>query len=222
MISILVPSRGRPENIRRLYESLETTTEGRWELLVRRDHDDPKWGEYETFPHLLYVTGERLLLSQLWNDLAVYALGDILMHGGDDITFATEGWDVQVREAMPDDGIAVVHGNDLSPNSHKISTHSFVSRKWVKTLGYICPPYFASDYNDLWLTEVADALHRRIYLPDVIIEHHHPAFGKGEWDQTHQERVERHEAENVDQIWVDTAAKRIEDAAKLEAVISQA
>lgn len=220
MISILVPSRGRPENIRRLHESLETTTEGRWELLVRRDHDDPKWGEYETFPHLLYVTGDRLLLSQLWNDLAVYALGDILCHGGDDITFNTPGWDRIVREAFPEDQIAFVHGDDLGGKGDTLGTHGFLSRKAVKTVGYFMPPYFASDYNDLWWNEVYESIGRRIFVP-IVTEHHHPAFGKGEWDLTHQERVERHEAENVDQIWVDTADKRIEDAAKLEAVISQ-
>jgi hypothetical protein len=41
MFSILCPSRGRPLNVERLYQSLEATTEGEWELLVRLDDDDP-------------------------------------------------------------------------------------------------------------------------------------------------------------------------------------
>ena len=223
MISILVPSRGRPENIRRLYKSLEATTRGKWEVLVRLDDDDPKLFDYPDgweCSKLQNIVGPRLLLSELWNELVPYAFGDILMHGGDDITFNTEDWDLMIAEAFPEDGIAVVHGDDMSPNSHKLGTHAFVTRKWVDTVGYLCPPYFSSDYNDLWLTRVADALGRRIYVPQVKTEHHHFAFGKGEMDQTHKERIERHERDMVDKIWDQTEDKRAEDVAKLQAIIS--
>lgn len=215
MISILVPSRGRPDNLRRLYHSLLDTTEGEWELLVRLDEDDPTRTEYDRPPHQSNVTAPRVIMSQLWNDLVPYALGDILMMCGDDVTFNSEGWDVSVREAFPEDRIGLVHGNDLSPNSAKIASHPFVTREWVEVLGYFAPPYFSSDYGDLWLTEVADALGRRVYLPEVIVEHHHPAFDKAEWDQTHQERVERHQADDMEKVWVDTTPKRAEDAQKL-------
>lgn len=222
MISILLPSRGRPDNIRRLHHSLEQTTKGKWQLLVRLDRDDPLLGNYPDgfeLNRLTNVIGDRRLLSELWNELVPYVSGDIVMHGGDDITFNTKGWDEQIKAAFPADGIAVVHGNDLSTNSAKISTHSFVTPKWVKALGYLCPPYFSSDYNDLWLTEIADALDRRIYLDDVIIEHHHPAFGKAELDQTHRERIERGQADEVDKIWADTADQRAEDVEKLRVLI---
>lgn len=191
MVSILVPSRGRPDNVSRLYRSLAETTEGEWELLVRLDEDDERRNGYDHPPHQTNVTAPRALMSQLWNDLVPYALGDVLMMGGDDIAFSTPGWDALVRGALPEDGIAVVHGNDLSPNSATIGSHPFVSRTWVETLGYLTPPYFESDYADLWLTEVADALNRRVYLPQVVIEHLHPGFGKAEWDSTYQERIDR-------------------------------
>jgi hypothetical protein len=215
MFSILTPSRGRPDNIRRLYRSLVDTTVGDWELLVRLDEDDPVRTEYDQPPHQANITAPRILMAKLWNDLVPYAQGDILMMAGDDVTFNTEGWDVLVRAAFPEDRIGLVHGNDLSPNSATIGTHPFVTRGWVEALGYLTPPYFSSDYVDLWLTEVADALGRRVYLPEVIIEHHHPAFDKAEWDQTHQERVERHEADDMEKVWADTAPKRAEDAQKL-------
>lgn len=203
--------------MRRLYNSLLETTEGEWELLVRLDEDDPT--RYDQPPHQANITAPRVLMSQLWNDLIPYALGDIFMLAGDDLTFQTPGWDRMVREAFPADRIAVVHGNDLSPNSAKIGTHPFVDRLWVETLGYLAPPYFSSDYNDLWLCDIADRLGRRFYLPEVITEHHHPAFGKAEWDQTHQERVERHQADNVDATWHAMGAKRLGDRDKLLALI---
>lgn len=217
MFSILCPSRGRPANITRLYKSLKDTTEGEWELLVRLDDDDPARLEYPGFTQLTYITAPRRLMSALWNDLVLYALGDVLMMCGDDVTFNSEGWDSEVRAAFPADTVALIHGNDLSPNSATIATHPFLSRLWVETVGYLTPPYFTSDYVDLWLTEVADVLNRRVYLPDVIVEHHHPSFDKADWDATYQERVER--ADGMEQIWAETADKRREDSVKLLALI---
>lgn len=221
VISILLPSRGRPDNIRRLYKSLEDTTNGPWEMLVRLDRDDPKLGEYpDGFEHgwLRNVTGERGLLSELWNELVPYVRGDILMHAGDDITFSTKGWDLIVRAAFPPDMIAFVHGDDLGGKGAELGTHGFLSRKAVGAVGYFMPPYFSSDYNDVWWNEVYETLGRRIFVP-IVTEHWHPAFGKGEWDQTHLERVERSKRDNVDQIWRDTASLRDADAAKLLALI---
>lgn len=217
MVSILCPSRGRPLNVARLYQSLLDTTEGEWELLVRLDDDDPTRTEYDQPPHQANITAPRVLMSQLWNDLTPYALGDIFMLAGDDLTFQTQGWDRTVRDAFPEDRIGVVHGNDLSPNAETIGTHPFVTREWVETVGYLCPPLFASDYVDLWLCEVADALGRRVYLPEVIFEHLHPSFDKAEWDATYQERIDR--AEGMEKVWANSAPKRAEDAQKLRMAI---
>lgn len=218
MVSILVPSRGRPDNLRRLYRSLLDTTEGEWELLVRLDDDDPAWTGYEQPPHQANVTAPRVLLSQAWNDLVPYALGDIFMHGGDDIIFRTPGWDRIVRDAFPPDRIAFVHGDDLGGKGDKLGTHGFLFREAIETVGYFMPPYFASDYNDLWWNEVYEQIGRRIFVP-IVTEHMHPAFGKAELDATHLERIERHTSGNVDAIWRDTADKRAADAAKLLACL---
>lgn len=220
MISILLPSRGRPANVMRLYESLKATTYGQWEMIVHLDDDDPLAFDYAERIEIKYLMAPRMLLSDYWNHCYEASQGGIVQHSGDDIVFRTRGWDWKVEDAMPDDGIGFVHGNDLSPNTHLIGTHGFVTRRWCDTLGYLCPPYFSSDYNDLWLTEVANDLGRRFHLTDVITEHLHPAFDKAEWDQTHQDRVERHKSDNVEQLWESTAPLRWEDARKLRAAIA--
>ena len=53
------------------------------------------------------------------------------------------------------------------------------------------PPYFVSDYNDLWIDEVATKIDRKIYIPGFLIEHMHPNFGKSKLDATHNERLQR-------------------------------
>lgn len=227
MIVLLLPSRGRAKNLERLFRSLEETTAGPWWIVAMRDDDDV-WDLPRPMTAMTIVAGPRRLLSQYWNDAYDVARRTlphededgptIYMHAGDDIEFRTLGWDRIVRDAFPDDGIAFVHGDDLSPNGRTLGTHGFLRAGWVDALGYFVPPYFSSDCNDAWLNEVADYLGRRVYVP-VVTEHWHPAFGKAEWDQTHQDRLARHEADNVTELWHALAPERLRDAAKLQAAI---
>ena len=101
----------------------------------------------------------------------------------------------------------------------KLGTHGFLHRNWVETVGYFVPPYFASDYNDLWLTDIAKRIKRARFLPEVFTEHMHPSVGKSELDVNHQERLRRHHRENVDLVYKSLKAKRKDDAKKLKAFI---
>lgn len=222
-ISILCPTRGRPASVRRLIESVRDTAAGEVELIFYCDDDDPYFeatlaaGDGEACQFLL---GPRVVLSECWNVCSKHAKADVLMHCGDDIVFRTTGWDdlILAEFAKVPDRILLVHGDDGIQAGH-VATHGFLHRRWMETVGYFVPPIFASDWNDMWLTEVANALGRRVYLPHVYTEHMHPVAGKGEWDQTHQERLVRHHAEQVDNLYRTTGEKRAEDAAKLQAVI---
>lgn len=220
MISLLVPSRGRPDSLCRLLNSIERTTWGEWEIVVRLDTDDPRAGEYPLGPRLRQLRGPRTVLSRCWNECAEAASGDVLWHGGDDVVFRTLGWDEIVCGGFPADGIAFVHGHDLSPNGHWLGTHGFLTREWVEIVGRFVPPHFASDYNDLWLVEVADAIDRHVYVP-IVTEHMHPDFGKGPRDQTHLERIERHVAGDMDSLYrtPELVAERRAEADRLKAAI---
>lgn len=222
-ISILCPTRGRPDNVRRLVESADATASGPVQFVFYVDHDDT-CGPPERPPGVsdkiqAHVTqGPRIVLSEMWNECAQCAAADVMMHCGDDIVFRTPGWDDRVLEAFEaiPDRIALVHGDDKF--NYGVATHGFLHRAWVDAVGYFCPPYFASDYNDTWLTEVADGLGRRVEV-DVLTEHMHPCAGKAEWDVTHRERLARHKQEDCDRIWRDTAGLRAADVEKLRRVI---
>lgn len=223
MISLLVPSRGRPANIERLYLSARAThlAAGSFELIVRLDEDDPSLDAYPALGSIVrYITGPRVVLSEMWNECWRQARGEIFWHGGDDVTFESHAWDRRVAEAFPPDGIAFVHGDDLGGKGDQLGTHGFLRREWTDAVGTFVPPYFASDYNDLWLNDVGQAIGRRIYLPDVITEHHHFAFGKAPLDQTHQDRIDRHRHTNPEATWEATASERDAWADKLRAVMA--
>lgn len=189
-------------------------------MVVRLDDDDPTAGDYPDLVGVRYLCGPRVVLSEMWNECWRQAQGPIFWHGGDDVVFKTAGWNRIVTDAFPPDGIAFVHGDDLGGKGDKLGTHGFLRREWTDVVGTFTPPYFSSDYNDLWLNEVADAIGRRIFEYHLITEHLHPGFGKAEWDQTHNERVARHWADDVDGIWRDTAGERTVWAEKLRGAIA--
>lgn len=167
------------------------------------------------------IVGPRVVLSEMWNRCAEQAYYDVMMHCGDDIVFRSDHWDSIVLnefEQVPDK-ILLVYGRD-GFQDEKLGTHSFIHRNWVDTVGYFVPPYFSSDYNDTWLNEVAVALDRRRYVPEIYTEHMHPAAGKGVLDVTHQERLARHTRDNVEQLYADKQAERYADVKKLQAFIA--
>lgn len=226
LISVLVPSRGRPVDLIRMMVSAYKMAvhERSVEFVVRLDDDDPKKVGYFTPPvkGVKYITGPRTLLSECWNECYAQASGEILMHAGDDITFNTPGWDVRVREefAKIPDRIGLVFADDLSTNFPDLATHGFLHRRWVETVGYFLPPLFSSDWNDVWISEVAKKIGRLVPMGDVVIEHHHYTFGKAERDQTHADREERGLRDGVVDLFKRTQRDRENDAAKLRAVMA--
>lgn len=223
MISVLLPTRNRPASVARLLDSALETAGTEVEFVVYVDDDDPSADATLDVLHrfgAVVVRGPRIVLSGTWNRCYERARFDVVMQCGDDIVFRTDGWDERVLEAFErrPDRLIFVHGDD-GFQRERIGTHGFLHRDWVDVVGYFMPPYFSSDYNDLWLTEVADALGRRVYLPDVVTEHMHPVAGKGELDQTHRERIARHQRDDVDGLYRRLAPERAADVARLRAAI---
>lgn len=217
-ISLLCPSRGRPAGLARMVGSaLRTATRPRQvEIVAYVDEDDPADYDLLWEPQVRLLLGPRILLSDCWNRAADQATGEILGHLGDDVEFLTDGWDETVRAAFArvPDRILFAHGDDLGPNGQVFGTHGFLHRRWVEAVGYFVPPLFSSDWNDAWLNDVANQIGRRELLP-ISMEHHHPYFGKGEYDLTHQEREARGERDGVVSIYNRSGRDRDRDAAKL-------
>lgn len=223
MISILCPTRNRPDNVRRMVTSAfkMANDPAGLEFVFYLDEDDtvtePELEKIDGELNLsiVIVRGKRVVLSQMWNECYKDATGPVFMHGGDDIEFTTGGWDSVVLDAFKasTDKILFVHGTDgIMPPS--FGTHGFLHRDWVDVVGYFVPPYFSSDYNDTWLNDVADMIGRNLNVP-IHTEHYHPTVGKAEWDQTHLDRVERHKADKVETIYADKFSERVSDGQKL-------
>lgn len=231
-ISLLIPTRGRPLFMDKVAKSAIYMAENKFgvQVVFYIDTDDyhsimkarglkveldTVFGEGT----IKYIVGVRIVLSQMWNECYKLSDADICMHCGDDIVFETDKWDSVVLSAFGqyEDKILFAYGSDgLQPDT--FGTHGFIHRNWVNTVGYFVPPYFSSDYNDTWLNEVSEMIGRKKHIP-IFTEHIHPAAGKHFWDETHQDRLRRHEGDKVTHLYNEMYPNRVADAQKLKVFI---
>jgi hypothetical protein len=222
MISIIVPTRKRPANFTRLVDSIINTVSDiqNIELLVYIDDDDnesiPALSVAAEKININAVQGNKLIGSQMYNELSKVAKGDIIMFAADDIVFGTPNWDIIIQKEFDkvEDKILLVYGNDGFQNG-RIATHGFIHRHWMELLGYVLPPKLASAYTDEWVTDLAIRVGRCEYLPNLLVEHIHPATGKASTDETYQKRIEI--AGDIGAYYRSLEPDRIKDAETLKA-----
>lgn len=196
---VIVPSRGRPQNIARLITAWQHT-QSRATLLVACDDDDPTLGDYidvmERAPddqQFQFYMGRRMRLAGTLNFLANERVerpgtlpNDVIGFMGDDHLPRTAQWDLEIGSVFKHYGSGVVYGNDLiqGPN---LPTAVFMTADIIKTLGYMVPPGLTHMYLDNTWKTWGEGMGRLHYMPHVIIEHLHPIAGKAEWDDRYVE-----------------------------------
>ena len=190
---VIVPTRGRPQNIQAFYDSWVATTKDA-DLLFVVDEDDPLLGTYQYRMQWM----PRAMLLQAAPGLrmvgALNAAAKIMLpeHSyrfvgfmGDVHRCRTRGWDQTIRIAIGDRQVAIAYGNDLL-QGEKMPTAVVMTANIIGTLGYMAPSTMQHLCIDLVWKDWADALDCRIYLDDVVIEHMHPANGKAVTDTGYQ------------------------------------
>ena len=173
---VVVPSRGRPQNIGRLADAMAATCRGDTTLIVGLDDDDPTAGQYPDGPAYEVRAGLRNVVPWI-NELAVPQVGNFrwIGHIGDDNVPLTDGWDVAIMEAL--EATPFAFGNDLYPRAPgSLCCHVFTRSDVIGRLGYFGPPSIRHMYVDVaWMAwGVKTGI---TYLHDVILEHRHFTTG---------------------------------------------
>lgn len=194
-ISILCPSRGRPFKLSRMIASAIVLANNPADInfFIGIDKDDLAFSKYmqeirsaRIWTNRVHVTIENVRTPSIThnNNLAQVATGDILVLVGDDCVFRTRGWDSQVLNLWNQypDNILIAYFND-GRNRQK-AEHFAIHKDWIKATGHLCPPIFEHFCLDMWLEWIAKRLQRLIWLPNLVIEHMHPKYGKDEKDET--------------------------------------
>lgn len=151
LISVLVPERGRPEELERLVASLGQHE--RVEVLVQVDDDDPAWMSRSSSVAVLRRPRPPTLGEKL-NQLAAEAQGDILLFLANDLAMTTLDWPAKVREAVAKlpNGIGIAYMRDPTHPGH--TSYWAMTRRMYDTVGFFSAPYFPYWFVDTWWDEV--------------------------------------------------------------------
>ena len=196
IISILCPSRGRPERLDKYLNSLKKTATciSNYEVLLRLDNDDSTLEDYyqvvSNYENVEIQVGASQPVGILWNLLARSANGNLLMMGNDDVIQTSEDWDfIFLQESFKyEDEIFCLYGRDSFQKRRGTNYCTFpvVGRRWYKTLGYFTPEIFMFGYNDTWIAELGNKINRLIHVSSVEFDHHHFSYFPEYLDDTYQ------------------------------------
>lgn len=100
---------------------------------------------------------------------------DILLNISDDQLPIFQGYDDEIRSAMPDDLDASLWFND--GHQSQIITQEILGRKYYENQGYIYYPDYKSFFCDNESTQVAENKRKLIKNPLCIVKHFHPVWG---------------------------------------------
>ena len=181
MISVITPSRGRPDLAEQHYQSifLTASSSSNVELLLYVDDDDPMVDAYRKhFEHRAcvdLVIGPHLKsIGVCWNVLARRAKGDLIMMGNDDFSYVSKDWDIQFEtftQRIPDSIFVLC---PLYPDN-SCSWFPVTSKKWVEILGTFTSESFKLEFHDQWMIRIAVNIGRFGVLSNIITLHE-PAF----------------------------------------------
>lgn len=177
-LSVLLPTRNRPDLLQQAINSFYLTrVRSETELVLRIDDDDIVTREYlSTIVNecdIKVISGSRYngysSSPQFYNELIAASNGALLMPANDDMIFRTSGWDLMIIEAFklwPDLIGSVSPHAMLNPEANPWGT---VSRKWTKCIGGFGPQELM--WTDAFVRDVSRSLGRFQFLENVLIEH---------------------------------------------------
>lgn len=195
MIGILVPSRGRPQNLRRLIAAIAQTASGDYCIYTRVDDDDPTLADYVTIEGAVITTGPRVFFGPSLNELWPLADADGCTHlamFGDDVVPETVGWDRLLVDALGD-RLGVAYGSDGLEHKHSsdLPTHYVMQTEIARRLGWFYLPTLEHLFGDDVAREIGKGLGNFQYVPTAKLSHMHRWAGLAPDDLTYQEANSR-------------------------------
>jgi len=191
--SFLLPTRGRPNLVKRFFQSIIDTAHSieDIEIILCLDDDDLESQNIsnEALSIRKVVLPRGSTMGSLNRSCFEASSGRYVVLINDDVMIQTRHWDRIISELFSacQDDIALIHINDLLFRKN-LCTFPILSRKACLEIG-ICPAEYRKYRIDDHIYDIYQILaylgHKRIfYLPDVAFEHdnevrrHHPPAGQ--------------------------------------------
>jgi glycosyltransferase involved in cell wall biosynthesis len=184
-ISVIHPSRNRPERASKVFKEMITKADKPEliEYIISIDNDEIK--DYTNissgiFSPATLVSDNRYCVGAI-NNGAKASSGDILMVASDDFDEWPKGWDNLIREVFKSAPMCFEVGKGIKPTLLKtndgsqgwIATLPIMNRELYNKLGYIYNPEYLHMFCDTDLSSICDLMDCTIYRLDIMFRHNH-------------------------------------------------
>lgn len=185
-ISLLHPSRGRPQksfdNARAWMDLSGAPTE----LIVSLDADDPALKEYQKLYRSPLISDNDCVV-QATNRAAAHARGDILVYLSDDFACFPNWGKALIEEFQKHTGPTLLKVDDCLQQFHvPVLTIPIMNKECHNKLGYFFHPGYKSMFVDEHLYHRTKKLGFLKLAPDLKFEHKHVSVGKAKDDDTYR------------------------------------
>lgn len=207
MISVLLPTTGRPDMAERCVRNLRDTATGYdLEIVCAVDADPESRDRLEPLVDTLLYSESYRGCSRAWNDCLAASSGDPVVFAADDLEWHP-GWLAAALETLDDfsDGWGLVGFNDGHWGA-ELSTHYLMSRRFIMEVldGVIAWDFYKHSFNDLEVNERAKRAGRYAWCEDAHVTHRHWLFGDRPQDATDVRTLGEHA--NSERIYYERAA----------------
>jgi hypothetical protein len=191
-ILILVPTRDRLFNVKRLIENYKAFNDNYKSFLVFViDEDQVDLYKDALFSNAIIILPRQPLCKKLNSAYRIVKSNslykDIPIIGfmGDDHIFRTRYWEDKIINWQKSN-IGICYGNDLL-KGEEIPTSVFIHKEILKPLGFMVPPCLNHYFCDNFWKDLGLRLERIKYFPSIVIEHLHHINNKAYYDDLYKE-----------------------------------
>jgi hypothetical protein len=181
-ILVILPTRERPAAALQALASILETSQGRVDVVLCQDEDDPKALRIDG-KNVMTRIGPHKPFARWINAAAIEFCQDYPIMGwsADDVRYCTPLWDFRVRLALKNVP-GIVYGPD-GIQDENLPTHPFFSSALVQALGRLTSLKFCHYYGDTYLKELGIRLGFLRYMKSLVIEHRHHSIGQSAFDK---------------------------------------
>lgn len=203
----ICPTRGRPDNLRRLVRAvLDTADNPHLPWLVRIDDDDPRLDDYRRINLPVgwkMEIGPRISCTPVFNE-GFHKFPNEPWYGlmSDDQMPVTRHWDSTLIGAAGSDKMA--YGAD-GIRDEAIAGMPIIGGDLARSIGWLQLPGLKRLYGDDALQLVMKRRNALVYCADVLIEHWHFSNGKAAMDETYA-KPEAQEDRAIYEAWLSAGA----------------
>jgi hypothetical protein len=187
MISLIHPSRSRPQKSAETSSDWVTRAGVETELIVSVDRDDPYIRDYVSLYGGKVLINENTCVVQAANHAARVAKFDVLVYLSDDFK-CFDNWGVEVLKHFEgvNKPLLIKADDKLQAFNKDVLTIPIMNRALYNELGYFFHPAYKSMFVDqslYWTVKNMDAMK---LCPELVFEHHHYVNGKTQNDETYK------------------------------------